>query len=391
MSVRLAVAIGVGGALLAACTGHSPAGPRTLASITVTPNVSLAITDTQRFIAVGKDADGAAVAISPVWSVVAGGGVINNTGLFTAGTGPGTFANTVQATSGHVSGTATVTVTTGPLATITVTPTPVTLPITGTQQFTAVGQDAGGNLVAIAPTWAVVAGGGAITNAGLFTAATGPGTFANTVQATSGRLSGTATVAVTTGPLAAITVSPTPVTLPIAGTQQFTAVGQDAGGNVVAIAPTWTVGARGGCQHQSGAVHRGDGARHLREHGPSHERAPLGDRDGDGHYRAIGDHHSHPHPGHPAHHRHPAIHGGGHGCRRQRRRHRAHVGSGGRGRCHHQYGAVHRGDGARHLREHGPGHEWASLGDRDGHGHYRAIGDHHCHPHPGHPAHRRGE
>jgi len=241
MSVRLAVAIAFGGATLAACNGHSPAGPRTLASIAVTPNVSLAISDTQRFIAVGKDADGAVVAISPVWSVVAGGGVINNTGLFTAATVPGTFANTVQATSERLSGAATVTVTTGPLAAITVSPTPVTLSISGTQQFTAVGQDAGGNVVAIAPTWAVVAGGGAITNTGLFTAATVPGTFANTVQATSGRLSGTATVTVTTGPLAAITVTPTPVTLSISGTQQFTAVGQDAGGNVVAIAPTWAV------------------------------------------------------------------------------------------------------------------------------------------------------
>src|ERR1051326_7183441 len=252
MGVRLAVAIGFGGALLAACTGHSPAGPRTLASITVTPNVSLAITDTQRFIAVGKDADGAAVAISPVWSVVAGGGVINNTGLFTAGTGPGTFANTVQATSGHVSGTAPVVVTTGPLATITVTPTPVALSITGTQQFTAVGKDAGGNVVELAPTWAVVAGGGAITNTGLFTAATGPGTFANTVQATSGHVSGTATVVVTTGPLATITVTPNQVTRSLAGTQQFTAVGQDAGGNVVAIAPTWAVVAGGGAITNTG-------------------------------------------------------------------------------------------------------------------------------------------
>src|SRR4029077_15398633 len=241
MSVRLAVAIGFGGATLAACNGHSPAGPRTLASIAVTPNVSLAITDTQRFIAVGKDADGAVVAISPVWSVVSGGGAINNTRLFTAATVPGTFANTVQATSGRLSGTATVTVPTGPSATITVPPTPVTLSISGTQQFTAVGQDAGGNVMAITPTWAVVAGGGAINNTGLFTAATVPGTFANTVQATSGRLSGTATVTVTTGPLATITVTPTPVTVSISGTQQFTAVGQDAGGNVVAIAPTWAV------------------------------------------------------------------------------------------------------------------------------------------------------
>jgi hypothetical protein len=202
MSVRLAVAIAFGGASLAACNGHSPAGPRTLASIAVTPNVSLAITDTQRFIAVGKDADGAVVAISPVWSVVAGGGVINNTGLFTAATVPGTFANTVQATSGRLSGTATVTVTTGPLAAITVSPTPVTLSISGTQQLTAVGKDAGDNVVALAPTWAVVAGGGSIAAVASVSGSgvvTGVAAGSATVTATSEGVSGTAAVTVAAG------------------------------------------------------------------------------------------------------------------------------------------------------------------------------------------------
>jgi hypothetical protein len=236
-------------------SGHATvtviAGP--LASITVSPDpVTLAISGTQQYTAVGRDAGGNVVAMTPTWSVVAGGGIIGGTGLFTAGTTPGTFPNTVEATSGLISGHATVVVTTGALASITVTPDPATLPINGTQQYTAVGRDAGGNVVAIAPTWSVVAGGGAITSAGLFTAGTVPGTYTNTVQATSGSIAGHATVVVTTGVLTSITVTPDPVTLAITGTQQYTAVGRDAGGNVVAITPTWSVVAGGGAITSTG-------------------------------------------------------------------------------------------------------------------------------------------
>jgi len=223
--------------------------PGALATITVTPNpATLAAGATQQFTAVGKDANGNVVAITPVWSVVNGGGtIIAGTGVFTAGTTPGTFANTVKATSGALSGTATVIVTAGPLATITVTPNPATLPINTTQQFTAVGKDASGNVVAITPVWSVVNGGGTIdANTGLFTAGAVAGTFNNTVKATSGSISGTATVIVTGGALATITVTPNPASLAPNATQQFTAVGRDASNNVVPITPVWSVTAGGG-------------------------------------------------------------------------------------------------------------------------------------------------
>ncbi|CAN5455314.1 hypothetical protein BH09GEM1_BH09GEM1_44770 [soil metagenome] len=222
------------------------AGP--LASIVVTPNpMTLAAGATQAYTAAGKDASGNAVAITPVWSVAAGGGLISAAGVFTAGTTPGTFTNTVKATSGSVSGTATVTVTAGALATITVTPNPATLGTGATQAFTAVGMDGSGNIVAITPTWAVVAGGGSIDIAtGVFTAGSVSGTFTNTVRASVGAVAGFATVTVTPGPLATIIVSPNPATVPANGTQTFTAVGNDASGNVVAITPAWSVTSGGG-------------------------------------------------------------------------------------------------------------------------------------------------
>ena len=247
------LAVVAAGVLFAGC--DSPSEPHPLASITVTPAAgTLAINGTQQFTAVGRDASNNVIAITPVWSVVASGGSINSTGLFTAGSVTGTFTNTVRVTSGTISGTATVTVTAGALATIVVTPTPVSLAVNATQQFTAVGRDASNNIVAITPVWSVVATGGSINSTGLFTAGAVAGTFTNTVQAASGTIAGTATVTVTVvvGALATIVVTPSPTSLVISATQQFTAVGRDASNNVVAITPVWSVVASGGSINSTG-------------------------------------------------------------------------------------------------------------------------------------------
>src|SRR6185312_1827802 len=89
----------------------TPPAPPPLATITVTPNPdSTQVGAAQKFTAVGRDGNGNISAITPVWSVVNGGGSIDSTGRFTAGSTPGTFTNTVKATSGTISGTATVVV-----------------------------------------------------------------------------------------------------------------------------------------------------------------------------------------------------------------------------------------------------------------------------------------
>lgn len=173
------------------------AGP--LASITVTPNPTLQIGETQQFTAVGRDAFDNVVAITPVWSTTNPPGTIDaTTGLFTAGNTTGTFEASVTATSGSISGTADVTVVAGPLATITVTPNPVTLETGAQQQFTATGRDAGGNVVPISPVWSTTNPPGTIdAGTGLFTAGNTTGVYDNSVRATQGSIFGTATVTVT--------------------------------------------------------------------------------------------------------------------------------------------------------------------------------------------------
>jgi outer membrane protein OmpA-like peptidoglycan-associated protein len=190
----LVATVAVVGLLAAACGYHA-----SLASIQVSPDTSVAARATQQFTAEGRDARGALFAITPTWSVAASGGTISNAGLFTAGPTAGTFLNTVKATDGNISGSASVVVTTPSpvLASITVTPAgPDSLPATTTRQFLAQGKDSAGNSFAFTPTWSIVAGGGTITTAGLFTAGTVPGVFTNTVKASSGTVAGYATVTV---------------------------------------------------------------------------------------------------------------------------------------------------------------------------------------------------
>ena len=135
-------------ALLAvACDVHKVSQPGTLMTLVVSPNTqTLAINATQQFTAIGKDFAGVVIPVTPIWSVVAGGGAISSNGVFTAGTTPGTFASTIKATSGSLSSTASITVTVGSLAAITITPSPDTTVVNGTKQFVAVGRDAAGNV-----------------------------------------------------------------------------------------------------------------------------------------------------------------------------------------------------------------------------------------------------
>jgi hypothetical protein len=230
----------------AACDVHKLSGPGTLARIAVSPNATLAAGTTQQMVALGYDAEGREVSISPAWSVVANGGTISASGVFSAGLVTGSFANTVVASVGGISGRASITVTPGALASISLTPTPITLAVTATQQFVAVGKDAGGNIVPFSPTWSIVAGGGTINQSGMFTANGTVGTYSRTVQVGSNGIIAFATVQLTAGPLAKVTVSPNAATTLINGQQQFTAVGSDIAGNPIAIVPTWAIVANGG-------------------------------------------------------------------------------------------------------------------------------------------------
>ena len=244
---RVIVAVAFAGLFTAACSSSTDL--RTVTSLTVTPTTAtLAPGGVQQFTAVAKASNGSVLAVTPTWSVVAGGGTITQTGLFTAGTVAGTFTNTISVTCSGITVHITIIVGPGALLTIAVLPQSTTLAIGAQQQFTAVGRDANGNVVAITPVWSVgnPVAGTINPSTGLFTAGNTVGTFPNTVRATVGTIFDEADVIVIAGPLLTITVTPNPVTLETGAPQTFTAVGRDAGNNVVSINPSWSVTAGGG-------------------------------------------------------------------------------------------------------------------------------------------------
>src|SRR3990172_7506541 len=206
--------------------------PGVLASIEVTPDgLTIAADDTQQYVATGYDLFGNVVPITPIWTTNAGS--VNGTGLYTPGPA-GTWV--VSASVGPLFDSATVTVLPGALATLVVSPSSITITAYQTQQYTAVGFDAKGNSVPVAPTWSV--DGGTINATGLYSPAF---TGLYRVTAAQGSVSDDALVTVVAGALASIVVSPPSPTITADETQLFTATGYDAKGNLVGILPTWAV------------------------------------------------------------------------------------------------------------------------------------------------------
>jgi len=212
-------------------------------SVAVTPaSASLdALGLAQQFNAIAQDASGNVIlGRSFTWSASpAGVATIDPvTGLATA------LANgvtTITATTGGVSGTATLSVA-QIVKSVVVTPASATLDALGlTQQFSAVAQDANGNVVPGQTfTWSASPAGVVAIDpvTGLATA------LANgvaTITATTAGVSGTAVLSVAQA-VGSVVVSPAAATLAGLGlTQQFTAVAQDANGNPVPGQTfTWT-------------------------------------------------------------------------------------------------------------------------------------------------------
>src|SRR5439155_1347995 len=128
----------------------------------------------------------------------------------------------------------------GKLHKITVSPSSATITVGASQTFTATGFDKLGNEISITPTWSTNSTIASCNSSGSCTA-TAPGRF--TITATSGEVSGTATLNVTATAtvLATITVVPSSATIALGSSQTFTARGFDTAGNEMSITPTWSI------------------------------------------------------------------------------------------------------------------------------------------------------
>jgi plastocyanin len=169
--------------------------PGALKELSLTPSKStVRVGDRVTFTASGKDAYGNAMKVAPVFTIVKGGGTIDGTGVFTAETRPGIFAETVKADASGVTALATVEITPGPLVLIGVEPSNPSLKPGETQQFAARPRDAFGNDLAGAVVWSADPRAGAVTAEGLFAAGETPGDFPGAVTASVETVEGKASV-----------------------------------------------------------------------------------------------------------------------------------------------------------------------------------------------------
>ncbi|MFZ5446697.1 MAG: hypothetical protein ACOZQL_42310 [Myxococcota bacterium] len=187
------------------------------------------------------------------WTALPAAGVINSTGVLTASCTPGTVTAGVTATSNGRSGSATVTITTAPIASLVVTPSNATVRSQQTQAFTVTALDVCNNPVSSpAITWSVTGSAGIIDGAGLYTAGCSRGTFPMAIVATAGAVTGRASVTVDPGVLSSVSVSPSTATLAINASQQFSGSAADGCGNPLTTSLTWTTSVTGANVSTSG-------------------------------------------------------------------------------------------------------------------------------------------
>jgi len=202
-----------------------------VASVTVSPaSVSVLQGQTVQLTATPRDASGNPLTGRVItWqssnSAIAS---VNGSGLVSGVAAGGPV--TITATSEGQSGTASITVSGVPVASVTVSPASASVPAGQTVQLSATLRDANGNiLTGRSVTWASNNTSVAtVTGTGLVT---GKVAGSATITATSEGQNGTAAITVTPVPVASVTVTPATAGVAVGSTVQLTATPKDANGN----------------------------------------------------------------------------------------------------------------------------------------------------------------
>jgi len=257
-SAGLATSVAVGTATISATAGSISGS--TLLTVTAATLVSIAINPstatipfgtTQQFTATGTYTDGTTQDLTQTghWSstVATVATISNTTGSAGLATSVGTGTTSISITSGTVSASATLTVNPAALVSIAINPANPSVALGATQQFTATGTytDNSTQDITSTVTWsssdATIA---TISNTlGSYGLATSAGVGSATISATSGTISASTLLTVTsgTGPtLTSITISPTSPTILVGATQQFAATGNYSGGSTQDLTTTVT-------------------------------------------------------------------------------------------------------------------------------------------------------
>ncbi len=229
--------------LMSSCSFSPSSKKPTLISIAVTaPNLSMAKGTSEQFTATGTFADNSTQNLTGAvtWSS-------QNTGMvtITAGglaTAVATGSSKIQALSGTVNGSATLTVTPATLVSIAVTAPSLSVVKGTSEQFTATGTYSDGSMQNLtgSVTWSSQTAGVATVAAGGFVTAVGAGT--SKIQAVSGAISGSATLTVTSATLVSIAISAPSLSIAKGTSEQFTATGTYSDGSMqnLTSSVTWS-------------------------------------------------------------------------------------------------------------------------------------------------------
>src|SRR5206468_146920 len=203
-----------------------------VASVTVSPTApNMYVGGTVQLTATLKDASGNVLSGRALtWTTGNGAvGTVSASGLVT---GVAVGAVTITATSEGQAGTAAVTVSTVPVASVTVSPATAVVLVGATVQLTTTLKDAAGNVLSgRSVTWA--SGTPAVATVSSTGLVTGVAASAATITATSEGQRGTAAVTVNLVPVASVTVSPASASIRVGQLVQLTATLKDASGTVL--------------------------------------------------------------------------------------------------------------------------------------------------------------
>ncbi len=199
-----------------------------VANVTVTPPVlSMSPGETTSFTAVARDSAGNVLTGRLVTWSSSNNGVasVSSAGKVT-GIADGTA--TITANIGGVAGSATLTISSSPVGSVTVQPTTLTLTQNTSQQLSAVVRDVDDQILPRLVTWSTSNPGLATVTAAGVVAGLNPG--AVTITATSGGQSGTADVTVVKATVISLTLQPSPASIRVGTTMTVTATPKDASG-----------------------------------------------------------------------------------------------------------------------------------------------------------------
>lgn len=225
-----------------------------VAKVTINPETTrLAPGQGLQFTATTVYSDGKSAPGSYLWSAT--GGTITQTGAYTAAA-EGDYKVVVVGAGALFADTATVSVVNQApsLASLRISPKPVTIQAGGVQQFYVIGAWSDGTTGQPMVTW--TATGGSMTPGGLYTAGSVAGTYRVIAVHQGGTLADTSAVTVQPPSVVALGISPKNASVQPGRTQQFTASATWSNGSTVLPSVTWT--ATGGTVSSGGLYAAGN-------------------------------------------------------------------------------------------------------------------------------------